>query len=99
LGRPRVTLTVALVAYGPALLACGPPPHADGVGETARAADIHRAKCGSCHVPVEPGTRSREELTQALARHKKRVNLSDAEWASMIEYLTGGAQGEVPPRR
>jgi hypothetical protein len=56
-------------------------------------AEVHKAKCGNCHVRVEPRTRTREELGEALLRHKKRVHLTDEEWSAMIEYLARPASG------
>jgi hypothetical protein len=50
-------------------------------------AKVHKAKCGSCHLRVEPGERSREELETAFTRHRRRVHLSEAEWGEMVEYL------------
>jgi hypothetical protein len=94
---PRIALAVALVACNPVLLACATEPRADGPSDVEHAAYIHRARCGSCHRPVEPGTRSREELVIALGRHKKRVRLSDAEWASMVDYLAGSAPDDAAP--
>src|SRR5215475_3481005 len=52
-----------------------------------RVAHIHQARCGSCHTRVEPGTRSREQLDLALARHHYRVHLTSDEWTQMALYL------------
>lgn len=48
---------------------------------------VHLAKCGSCHVRVEPGTRSRGEIELALGRHHRRARLTDREWALLVDYL------------
>jgi hypothetical protein len=50
-------------------------------------AAVHRARCGACHVRVDPGTRTREVLTAALKRHRRRVHLSEAQWTALIDYL------------
>ena len=50
-------------------------------------AQIHKAKCGACHLRVEPGLRTRAELESAFKRHRKRVKMSEPEWQAMIDYL------------
>ena len=50
-------------------------------------ANVWLGRCGACHVRVEPGTRSRAQLEEALKRHRKRVRLSEEEWIQMIDYL------------
>jgi hypothetical protein len=63
-----------------------------GAGADAPAADrisrIHRSRCRTCHVRVEPGERTRGQLEAALARHHKRLRLTDEEWAEMVDYLS-----------
>jgi hypothetical protein len=60
------------------------------VPDGARAvAAIHTAKCGNCHVPPEPKSRTRAHLEDAFTRHRTRVHLSDEQWAAMIDYLAG----------
>jgi hypothetical protein len=54
-------------------------------------ADTHRARCGACHKRVEPGERSRAEFETALSRHRKRVHLSEEQWAELVDYLGGPA--------
>jgi hypothetical protein len=68
-------------------VACGRPAETSGEGPSV--ARLHASKCGSCHVPVEPGTRSRSHLESAFARHEaqKRVRLTAQEWDAMVEYL------------
>jgi hypothetical protein len=51
-------------------------------------AEIHRAHCGSCHTRVEPGQRTRAHLESALAKHHQRVNMDDAQWPQLIDYLS-----------
>ncbi len=65
--------------------ACGRTP--DAGSAEAPIARVHRARCGSCHVRVEPGERTRAQLEAALAGHRKRVHLSEADWALMVDYL------------
>jgi hypothetical protein len=66
-----------------------PPPASAGAtpGATSEIGELHRARCGACHVRVEPGARSREALTVALARHRARVHLGEAQWSALIDYL------------
>jgi hypothetical protein len=69
----------------------GSAPRADGAEgartEPAHIVTVHVSKCGACHAPVEPGTRSREDIERALARHQKRLRLSPDEWSAMVDYL------------
>jgi hypothetical protein len=77
--------------------ACGPgatsgSPAATPTGESsspeARSIEsIWKARCASCHLPVDPGTRSREALTAALQPHRKRVKLTEDQWGQMIDFL------------
>jgi len=57
-----------------------PPPR-------AAAAEVWSARCGACHVPVQPGARSRDALRTALARHRDRVRLDEHQWAALIDFL------------
>jgi|HubBroStandDraft_6_1064221.scaffolds.fasta_scaffold1220111_2 hypothetical protein len=92
------TPLVLHVAVGLALgvtAACAPaaslPPE---VPESQRhVAELHRAKCGNCHVRVEPGARTHLELEAAFVRHRKRVHLTEDEWTQMIDYLAQPPQG------
>ncbi len=76
-------------------LGCGGGSGAGSAGPPI--ARVHRARCGSCHVRVEPGERTRVQLEAALARHRKRVHLSEGDWALMVDYLAGGAGGDAGP--
>ena len=67
--------------------ASGPPRNVDP--KFAEVAEIHHTRCGGCHRRVEPGERTREKFTSVLPRHHDRVkNLSDAQWALMLDYLS-----------
>jgi hypothetical protein len=84
--RRAIPGVVCAACAGLALaLACGGPP-ADAP-DAPPIARIHRAQCGKCHVRVEPGERTREQLEAAFPRHHRRVRLTDDEWAQMVEYL------------
>ncbi len=52
------------------------------------AAEIWGEKCGSCHVPVEPGSRPRPAIEAAMARHQKRAKLTPTEWSELVEFLS-----------
>jgi hypothetical protein len=54
-------------------------------------ASIRTSKCGVCHVPPQPGSRTRAHLEDAFTRHRTRVHLSNDQWAAMIDYLAGAA--------
>jgi hypothetical protein len=51
-------------------------------------AEIHHAHCGGCHRRVEPGQRTRAQLERALAKHHKRLRLTDTQWERLVDYLT-----------
>ena len=86
--KPRAALALLLLVPLLALAACSATPRAESADpERAHVAAIHRSRCGACHVPVEPGTRSRDVLLAARARHEKRIRLSEADWQRMIDYL------------
>ena len=72
-----------------ALGGCGASqaPPLEGARAARDVGAIHRARCGACHVRVEPGTRTRAQLEDALGRHRKRVRMSEAEWSKMVDYL------------
>jgi predicted nucleic acid-binding Zn ribbon protein len=48
---------------------------------------VYHSRCGACHEPVKPGTRTSDELTQALAKHRKRVRLTEQQWADLTFAL------------
>ena len=53
-----------------------------------RAAEIWSDKCGACHVPVEPGSRSRQVIESAMVRHQKRTKLTASEWREIVDFLS-----------
>ncbi len=70
----------ALAATG-----CSPDP---ALGPDAPPiARVWASRCGACHTPVEPGTRTRSHIEDALGRHHARVALSDDEWSEMRDFL------------
>ena len=69
------------------LAACAPARSPD---EPA-IARVEHAKCGACHIEVQPGTRSREVLEKAFVRHRTRVKLTEEQWTAMIDYLASGS--------
>jgi hypothetical protein len=81
---------LAWLALGAPVAGCATATPYDG-STTAPAersiAAIHASKCGACHTPPNPRTRSREYLDDALSRHRKRVHLSSEEWSEMTDYL------------
>ena len=60
--------------------------------------ELHRARCGKCHVRVEPGGRTRDALNVALSRHRNRVHLTEAEWGALIDYLAPREPPTTTPR-
>lgn len=93
--RPLILVPVPFLV-GVALSACGPSAPAKPVEpKFQEVAAIHHSRCGGCHRRVEPGERTRAAFTSALPRHHDRVkNLSDAQWALMLDYLSNDGQTE-----
>jgi hypothetical protein len=85
--------TTLLVALS---IACGPPSGPSTMppesSPLAHVAHVHRARCGSCHVRVEPGERTRAQLEEAFTRHRARVHLTEEQWGQMIDYLASQPQ-------
>ena len=74
------------------LTACGAAPSPTIAEARAPAiASVWRSRCGSCHVPGEPGSHSRQALDEALRRHRKRVRLTEDEWGEMTAFLAAEA--------
>ena len=91
MGMPRWVCWVAGWACLASVVAgCAPAksePRVEPPTQAATISRVHKARCGSCHVRVEPGERSREELETAFTRHRTRVHLSEEQWGEMVEYL------------
>lgn len=90
IARFRTPLFAASVLAAALSLGCveGPSP----VVRTAslshpHAAEIWSDKCGSCHIPVEPGSRPRDVIEAAMERHQKRAKLTKDEWRELVEFL------------
>lgn len=79
-------LGAALVALAGA--GCAAVPPLPPIGR------LWQARCGSCHIPVEPGTHSPAVLTAALERHRARVRLTPGEWSELEAWL---APRKAPP--
>jgi cytochrome c5 len=56
-------------------------------------AEVHKHQCNRCHTLPQPGQHPRSFVEQALARHHKRVHLTDDEWAQLIDYLAASDGG------
>ena len=89
----RASAWVVVCAVGAMALAgcggAGQGNEAESPAPASAIARVHKSRCGACHVRVEPGERTRAELEVALARHHKRVHLTDEQWQAMIDYLAG----------
>ena len=87
--------SLAVVLAGPLVLGCSPAVSPDA--PPIASVEVHR--CGACHTPPEPRTRSRATLEDAFGRHQHRVHLSRDEWQAMLEYLaapTGSTASQKP---
>ena len=74
-----------LLGAGACTGAAPPVTLTDGADHAIAA--VHHSKCGACHTPPDPKTRSREYVEQALSRHRRRVRLTSEEWSEMTDYL------------
>jgi hypothetical protein len=63
------------------------PPASAANREQALIMNIYQSRCGACHEPVQPGTRSSDALNLALARHRKRVRLTERQWSELVRFL------------
>jgi hypothetical protein len=87
---PAAALVLALEILG----GCAARPETPEVPEGQRhVAEVHKAKCGNCHIRVEPGTHTHADLEVVFVRHRKRVHLTEDEWSQMIDYLAQSPGG------
>jgi hypothetical protein len=88
--RARRVISLAWIALAPELGACAnaTPPDGSTAHPDSAIAAIHASKCGACHTPPDPKTRTRPYVEEALSRHRKRVRLTSDEWAQMTDYLS-----------
>jgi hypothetical protein len=77
---------MALAPWLGACVAATPPDGTTPPAEKA-IATIHASRCGACHTPPDPRTRTRAYVEEALSRHRKRVRLSSEGWTEMTNYL------------
>jgi cytochrome c5 len=96
-----VARVLGALSIGIACAACGAASATSTTSTNAANAEpdrpiahVHAARCGSCHVPVAPGTRSRDQIERAMVRHGKRLRLSDEQWRAMVEYLAPPLQAK-----
>jgi hypothetical protein len=86
-----VLAVLAAFALSLGAVACGgsDAPRASSASDTPEPAIASewRARCGACHVKVEPHSRDRAQLTQALGRHRSRARLKEEQWAALIDFL------------
>lgn len=98
---PNLLAALGLVFAVSTLAACASTP-SPVLGAASQAhphsAEIWADKCGSCHVPVEPGTRARSVIEAAMPRHQTRVELTADEWRDLIEFLAfDPSRAPAPP--
>lgn len=83
-----LALLLSLTACKTTAPAAAPTPTTQGpAGAHEAISQVHIDRCSNCHQRVEPGQRSRSTLQAALARHRKRVRLTDEQWTAMLDYL------------
>lgn len=82
---PVVALAVPIVAAACTASCAAAPPDAHPEPPIASA---WRARCGACHMRVEPGTHGRAALEAAMRRHRKRTRLSDTQARQLVDFLS-----------
>ncbi len=83
-GRLALALAATLASLLAGCAEAADPSSAPGAPPIAR---VWRSRCGSCHVPVDPGTRTRAALEVAFKEHRKRLKLSEDEWVALTDWL------------
>jgi hypothetical protein len=96
--RPGIALVdlakvCALLAAVCAAVACGPEPAPNAPRAVATTIST---RCGSCHAPPQAGIRTRAALGPALLRHRKRVRLTEDQWAALLDYLAEASDATTP---
>lgn len=89
--------TIAAAASALVVAACAAAAPRVDPASAPPIAGVHARKCGACHAPPEPGTRSRAALEAAFARHNQqnRVRLTSEQWAEMVDYLANTKANEA----
>jgi hypothetical protein len=93
IARVELVEVCALLAAAFAAVACGPeaPPNAP----TAVATTIS-SRCGSCHAPPQAGVHTRAALGPVLLLHRRRVRLTEDQWAALLDYLAEATDATTP---
>lgn len=82
MGKATLRVGAGLVALIGAAYGCRTTAAFMGEGER-----LYRAKCSSCHRPVDPNTRSADEWRALLEHHGP--TLTDTERATLLAHLAG----------
>jgi mono/diheme cytochrome c family protein len=83
-------------AFALASLACAGSPAPQG-GPAAQGERLYRSKCAACHRAYSPASRDRAAWAEALSKMAPRAKLSDAERATVLEYLQSNAKNAPAP--
>lgn len=95
--RRRTVTVVALLSLLALGVACGGSSTDAASPQSAPpAAGLVKTRCGTCHVPVEPGGRARHEAEAIIERHKSRLRLHAEEWDAVTDYLSPRPSGAAP---
>ena len=76
-------------------LACARAPTAEA--GPAGAERLYRSKCSACHRAYPPASRDRAAWAEVLSKMAPRAKLTDAERATVLEYLRSNARGATAP--
>jgi hypothetical protein len=81
-----------VVSASSVVVACGPSQTTTTTANGGHAgeppiAGEWRARCASCHMRVEPGTRTRAQLEDAFTRHRTRTRMTEAQWTDLTDFL------------
>lgn len=88
-------LALAATALGLFALACARAPAAEA--GPAQAERLYRSKCSACHRAYPPASRDRAAWAEVLSKMAPRAKLTDAERATVLEYLRSNARDATAP--
>lgn len=58
---------------------------------------LFRSKCAACHRAYPPGERTRAQWAGVMVRMATRAHLTEAERASLLDWLAAHAKDAMPP--
>ena len=96
----RVLVHVHVLVFALVLAGCA-EKSAEKSSTTAKPeiAEAWQARCGNCHVRVEPHSRTHAQLRAAFERHQSRTRLTKEEWKALEDWLASDQDGTASMAR